>query len=147
MAFAQDLKTETIAVAGNCGMCKNNIEKAAKTAGASEATWDMDKKLVTVSYNTSATTTTKIEKGIAAAGYDTKNVKATDAAYKKLHACCQYERTGSDNNVTSSVPAKAAVAGTSAKEAGCCAPTASCCKKETSQSTATTKKSCCDEKH
>ena len=29
-------KTETFKVSGNCGMCKSNIEKAAKDAGAND---------------------------------------------------------------------------------------------------------------
>ncbi|RYY53822.1 MAG: ATPase, partial [Chitinophagaceae bacterium] len=33
VASAQESRTETIVVNGNCGMCKNNIEKAAKSAG------------------------------------------------------------------------------------------------------------------
>jgi hypothetical protein len=33
-----------------------------------------------------------IEKEIAAVGYDTQDVKATDDAYHKLPKCCQYER-------------------------------------------------------
>jgi len=41
------------------------------------------------------TTALKIEQAVAAKGYDTKDVKATEAAYKKLDECCQYDRTAS----------------------------------------------------
>ena len=41
---AQTAKTETIKVWGNCGMCKTTIEKAAKKAGATKATWNEDSK-------------------------------------------------------------------------------------------------------
>lgn len=92
-SFAQS-KTETIPVSGNCGMCKSNIEKAAKKAGASRADWDIDTKVLTVSYNSSSTDAAKIQQSIAAVGYDTRDVKAADAAYDKLHACCKYERAG-----------------------------------------------------
>ena len=37
-SFAQNAKTETIPVSGNCGMCKSKIEKAAKTAAAAPKT-------------------------------------------------------------------------------------------------------------
>lgn len=91
-SFAQT-KTETIPVSGNCGMCKTNIEKAAKKAGAEKADWNVDEKTLTVSYNSSSTNAAKIQQAVAAAGYDTRDFKTTEAAYKKLHACCQYERT------------------------------------------------------
>ena len=92
VSFAQD-KTEKIKVDGECGMCKSKIEKAAKAAGASVASWDVDAKELTVTYASAASNTAKIEQAIAAVGYDTKNVKATDEAYSKLHSCCKYERT------------------------------------------------------
>lgn len=95
VAFAQK-KTEKINVAGECGMCKKTIEKAAKSAGASYAAWDMEKKELTVTYNTRSSSTEKIEKAIAAAGYDTQNFKASDEAYDNLHACCKYERTSTN---------------------------------------------------
>ncbi len=91
-ALAQSQKTETFDVSGNCGMCKSNIEKAAKSAGASYASWDVDAKKLTVKYAKN-TSTAKIQQKIAAAGYDNAGAKASDEAYNKLHGCCQYERT------------------------------------------------------
>ncbi len=93
MSFAQTAKTESIPVSGNCGMCKNNIEKAAKKAGASEAEWDVEAKSLTVKYNSSTTNAAKIQESIAAVGYDTRDVKTTKIAYDKLHGCCKYDRT------------------------------------------------------
>jgi len=83
---------ETIPVSGECGMCKSSIEKAAKKAGATYASWNEDSKMLDVTYNKKTSNTAKIEKAIAAVGYDTKNVTATDEAYNKLHGCCKYER-------------------------------------------------------
>lgn len=91
VSFAQT-KTETIPVAGNCGMCKSTIEKAAKKAGATQAAWDATAQTLTVSYNSSSSNAAKIQQGIAAAGYDTRDFKASDEAYNKLHGCCKYER-------------------------------------------------------
>ena len=90
-SFAQT-KTETLKVSGECGMCKKKIEKAAKDAGASYALWNKDTKVLTIKYNKASTNTAKIEKKIAAVGYDTPDFKATDEAYSKLDECCQYER-------------------------------------------------------
>lgn len=94
IAFAQT-KTETLKVSGECGTCKKKIETAAKKAGASYAIWDKETKELTIKYDSKKTTTNKIETAIAAAGYDTPDVKATEEAYKKLDDCCQYERSGS----------------------------------------------------
>jgi periplasmic mercuric ion binding protein len=92
-SFAQDaVKTETIKVWGNCGMCEETIEKSAKKAGATDAAWNEETKVLTVSYNSSKSSSLKIQQSIAAAGYDTQDVKATDKAYNKLHGCCKYER-------------------------------------------------------
>ena len=90
--FAQE-KTEKIKVSGECGMCKSKIEKAAKSAGATYALWDVNAKELTVKYNSTSANSAKIQQSVAAAGYDTEKVKATDEAYNKLHSCCQYERT------------------------------------------------------
>lgn len=86
-------KTEVIPVSGNCGMCKNNIEKAAKKAGVSTADWNKETKMLTVTYNPKSTDATKIQQNIADVGYDTKDIKGNDAAYNNLHGCCKYDRT------------------------------------------------------
>jgi len=97
-SFAQKAKTETIPVSGNCGMCKSKIEKAAKTAGAEDAKWDVDAKALTVKYNSSTTNAAKIQQAVAAVGYDTRDVKATTGTYNKLHGCCQYDRAAASND-------------------------------------------------
>lgn len=94
-------KTETIKVSGNCDMCKSKIEKAAKIDGVSKAEWNKDTKVLTLAYNPSAVTSDAVQKSIAAVGYDTEKFKATDAAYKSLPSCCQYDRTGSASKGTS----------------------------------------------
>lgn len=91
--FAQStVKKETIKVWGNCGMCKKKIEKAAKSAGATAATWNEDSKQLKLTYNTSKTNSGKIQQSIANAGYDTQDKTASDEAYNNLPGCCQYER-------------------------------------------------------
>jgi periplasmic mercuric ion binding protein len=97
-SVAQNAKTETIPVSGNCGMCKSKIEKAAKTGGVEDAKWDVDAKTLTVKYNSSTTNAAKIQTAVAAVGYDTRDVKATNEAYNKLHGCCQYDRAAATND-------------------------------------------------
>ena len=97
MAFAMmvsaQAKTETFKVSGNCGMCKSNIEKAAKDAGAKSATWNADTKDLIVTYKSSTTNSAKIQEKIAAVGYDNVGAIASTESYNKLHGCCKYERT------------------------------------------------------
>ena len=89
--FAQT-KTDTVKVWGNCDECKDKIEKAAKKGGAAVADWSDETYLLVINYDASKTSSLDIQKSIAAVGYDTQDVKADDAAYKKLPKCCQYER-------------------------------------------------------
>lgn len=91
IGFAQT-KSEKFPVAGECGMCKGKIEKAAKAAGATYAVWDVDAKELNVKYKNGTASAEKIQEAIAAVGYDTPKYKATDEAYNKLHGCCKYER-------------------------------------------------------
>lgn len=89
-AMAQS-KTETIKVAGNCGMCAKTISKAATKAGATKAAWDEETKVLTVSYDGAKTNNDAIQKQVAAAGYDTEKYAGDEKAYSNLHSCCQYE--------------------------------------------------------
>lgn len=109
VAASAQSTTETFKVNGNCGMCKSAIEKAAKAAGAENASWNKESKELTVSYLTASTDAAKIQQKIADAGYDNAGFKTTDVAYNKLPGCCKYDRSV---NVTA------------AKEE------ASCCKKD-----------------
>lgn len=84
-------KTETIKVAGNCGMCEKTIEGAAKKAGASKAHWNPDTKILSVTYDSKKTNSDAIQQKIAATGYDTENYVGDETAYKSLHECCQYD--------------------------------------------------------
>lgn len=134
LAFTQVMaqeKTEKIKVAGECGMCKKKIEKAAKTAGASFAEWDKSAKMLTVKY-ADAADKSKIEHAVAKAGYDTENVKATDAAYADLDDCCKYERKSSAKMEKCSNCTEACM-----KDGKCTHPEKDCCKKKADG------KSCC----
>lgn len=83
---------DTIKVNGECGMCKNRIQKALKLEGISAATWDTDTKLLSVTYNPAVITNEAIQKRVAAVGHDTEKFKAEDTVYNKLPGCCKYER-------------------------------------------------------
>jgi periplasmic mercuric ion binding protein len=79
-------------VRGNCGMCKTTIEKAANAVeGVGNATWDVDKKKIDVSFDDSKTDAMAIHNAIAASGYDTEKVVGDLEAYDGLPGCCKYD--------------------------------------------------------
>jgi len=85
-------KTETFKVWGVCEMCKTRIEKAVKAAGATNADWNTETKMLTVVFNPAKTNIDAFGKKLAAVGHDTEKYKASDKAYNALPACCKYER-------------------------------------------------------
>jgi periplasmic mercuric ion binding protein len=91
--FAQkEIKTENIMVKGNCGMCKKRIESALIIKGVTNTYWNIDTKILTVSYLPTKTNIETIKRRIAKAGHDADTIKSNDITYNKLHTCCQYER-------------------------------------------------------
>ncbi|HEX6915522.1 MAG TPA: heavy-metal-associated domain-containing protein [Chitinophagaceae bacterium] len=90
--MAQDVKTDSIRVYGNCGMCESRIVKALKTEGVEKVTWDSETQMLVVTYDAARITNDEIQKKVAAVGHDTEKYKADDKVYGKLPGCCQYER-------------------------------------------------------
>jgi copper chaperone CopZ len=83
----------TIEVNGNCDMCKKRIEKAARSVhGVKVAVWHQDHHDVHLTIDETKCSLDDVHQAIAKAGHDTDKVKADDAVYEKLHACCLYER-------------------------------------------------------
>lgn len=80
-----------IKVSGNCEMCKERIETAAKSvAGVTTAEWSTETKQLHVSFDGTKTSSDAIQKAIAKAGHDTEKYKAPDDVYKALPDCCLY---------------------------------------------------------
>lgn len=91
---SKDMATTNISfgVRGNCEMCKNTIEKAAKgVTGVANANWNVDKKKIDVSFDGTKTDAMAIHKAIAASGYDTEKVAGNEDAYHNLPSCCKYD--------------------------------------------------------
>ncbi|GAB6122194.1 efflux RND transporter periplasmic adaptor subunit [Dysgonomonas termitidis] len=87
-----DKQTHTmIPVQGNCDMCKDRIEKAAKSVkGVSTASWDQKSKQLHLNFDSTKTSIEAISRAIAKAGHDTDKYKADKAIYDALPACCKY---------------------------------------------------------
>jgi Cu(I)/Ag(I) efflux system membrane fusion protein len=77
-------------VQGLCGMCKERIEKAAKSVGASSAAWDEDAMELQLGFDPAKTSLDAIAKAIAGVGHDNERYRAEDEVYNALHGCCLY---------------------------------------------------------
>ena len=86
------IKTAKFTVWGNCGMCKETIEKSLKINGVKHADWHIESKILTVSLDTALVDLQTVQQAIAGVGYDNVKYTGDSKAYAKLHACCQYER-------------------------------------------------------
>jgi len=83
----------TFGVSGNCELCKERIEKVAKSvSGVSSAVWEVATKKIKVEFNPTVTNQDAIQKAIAKAGHDTEKFKAPDEVYKQLPECCLYRK-------------------------------------------------------
>ncbi len=86
--------SETVKISGNCGMCKEKIEKAGNLKKIAKVDWNKETNLATLTYDSKKTNQDEILKRIALAGYDSEKFLAPDTVYNNLHGCCQYERVG-----------------------------------------------------
>lgn len=84
--------TSAFKVWGNCEMCKETIETSLKVDGISKADWNVETKIITVTYDSNKINLDQIQKNIASVGYDNEKYKGDDKAYKELAECCQYDR-------------------------------------------------------
>lgn len=96
-SLAQDGKNKNakydVDVNGNCEMCKKRIEKAAfSVVGVKMAQYHIDDKKLHLVLNEQKCSLLDVQKALAKAGHDTKDIKASNEDYEKLHGCCQYER-------------------------------------------------------
>ena len=90
---AQNEEHAMLGVMGSCEMCKDRIEKAAKSVeGVSFASWDLEKQELHMNFDPAKTNLEAISKVIAAAGHDTDKDKAEQADYDALPSCCKYRQ-------------------------------------------------------
>ena len=89
-ALAQNAEA-TFWVDGVCGMCEKRIESALlNTPGVRFADWSIAPREVKVAYSTKKLSEQRLHEVVATAGHDTKKLRAKDADYAKVHACCKY---------------------------------------------------------
>lgn len=88
---AKDAEARTeFFVRGNCGMCKERIETAVMHVdGVKAADWNVDSKLLNVTYDSSKTTVKSLNKAVAEVGHETKLEISPKDTHDKLPMCCQ----------------------------------------------------------
>ena len=78
-------------VSGNCGMCKERIEKVVNQFKyVEESDWDTETEILTIYYKDESPDTTSILKSVAEVGHDNDKFKADDSVYNNLPECCLY---------------------------------------------------------
>ena len=78
-------------VSGNCGMCKERIEKVVNQFKyVEESDWDAETEILTIYYKDESPDTTSILKSVAEVGHDNDKFKADDSVYNNLPECCLY---------------------------------------------------------
>lgn len=82
--------TVAFKVYGACEQCKDRIEKAIKIKGLKNGEWDVESKLLTVTYDPIKTSLQKIQNRVVAVGHDIETKKANISVYEALPACCHY---------------------------------------------------------
>lgn len=92
IAQIKNEKTITVAINGNCGMCKKTIDSNGSEPKISKVNWDIDSKKAEITYDSTKTSEETILKKIALAGYDNAKFRAPDDVYENLHECCKYDR-------------------------------------------------------
>jgi outer membrane receptor for ferrienterochelin and colicins len=91
--------TISFKVSGVCEQCKDRIEKAVKGKGVQSADWNVDTKMLTLTYEPSRVTLEKLHNRIVSAGHDTYLKKANNAVYNELPDCCHYREIETINEL------------------------------------------------
>jgi periplasmic mercuric ion binding protein len=82
-------------VKGNCGQCKERIEKAAYSLkGVKTAEWDENTQNLHIILNEKKSKVDDVENAVVAVGHDTNDKKADEKVYNALNSCCLYDREG-----------------------------------------------------
>src|SRR5215203_2470530 len=82
--------TVSFKVFGVCVQCKQRIQKSVKIKGVQMASWDVQTKMLTVSYVPSMISLEQLHQTVAGVGHDTEKQTAKEEVYKALPVCCHY---------------------------------------------------------
>ncbi len=82
----------SFAVEANCGQCKDRIENALDKKGVYKAVFNLDSKILTVTYDPRILKEIQLHNMVAMVGHDTEKVKASNVVYERLPDCCKYRQ-------------------------------------------------------
>lgn len=83
-------KQTSFYVRGNCGMCEERIEIAAKEVdGVLFADWNVKTKQLDITYDTLKVDVPKLQQTVANVGHETNNYKSPEEVHEDLPLCCQ----------------------------------------------------------
>src|SRR4051812_28857111 len=91
--------TISFKVFGVCEQCKDRIENGVKGKGVKAADWNVDTKMLTLTYEPARVTIDKLHNRIVAVGHDTYLKKANNTVYNQLPDCCHYREIESMNEL------------------------------------------------
>ncbi|MBD0295183.1 MAG: carboxypeptidase-like regulatory domain-containing protein, partial [Flavisolibacter sp.] len=91
--------TVSFKVFGACGQCKQRIQKSLKIKGVRSASWDVETKMLTVSYTPSIVSIDQLYETVVSVGHDTEKKKASDDVYKALPECCHYREMADESQI------------------------------------------------
>lgn len=94
-ANSKEVKTDTLMVAGVCGMCEERIENAALIKGVKKADWSQDTHELIVVYRPDKVSLDEIAIAVSEIGHDNSIYNSTDEQYEKVHSCCKYREQDS----------------------------------------------------
>jgi copper chaperone CopZ len=121
--FAQKATEETITIKSviACQTCVDRIQKDLPYLAKGIKTVKADAKTneIVVTYKTDKTTPDAIRKAITTIGYDADNMKADEAAFKKLPEHCRQEITAEKEAATKPAGCPHQKTGCSGQKSGC----------------------------
>ena len=83
-------KTSTFEVRGNCEMCKERIETTLKAVpGVVTASWNVDSRIATVSFDSTVTNQEALQKQVAFVGHESGTFAHDAKNYNELPDCCK----------------------------------------------------------
>lgn len=90
---------KVVDVNGNCQICKALIEGTVRGIdGVISTDWNVRARKLAVIYNDNKTELKAIEDKVAAAGFDTQHVRATNKDYYSLPESCRYRSHNKKNH-------------------------------------------------
>ena len=85
-----NITSTSFKVFGVCEDCQHRIENSLKVKGIQSAKWDVNTKMLAVSYDSTTINLNRIQSRILAVGHDLELKKAKNAVYEALPECCRY---------------------------------------------------------